>query len=426
MHPVKSTSRLLAILASGVVALTLSIGPANAAVCHGCDDPELPGDPGGGGGGGTSCTFAATTEPSITTVQPRVGSKVNGNKGTWSGNPTSFGYQWMLDGSAIPGATSLTSPVLSAGALDRPLVLRVIAHKAGCASKVDHSPAKTVAKGHAVLAVTQPVLSFGDRPRVGEPITVTPGTWSSPPDSVTYRWHLDSSSVPGENSATYVPGPEAKGKLITAMVIANKAAHYSALVTVELPRVTAAATKLVWTKAPSVTGEAVFKSLLRANPGTITGGATVGYQWRRDGVDIAGADKRNYRPRVADVGRRLSVRIVAEKPGTRTLTRNIQLGRVAKAPMTWAGPKFRLVGTPQVGGTLKSALSKATLLAGTDPVNATRVKYRWTRDHKAINKATTEAFKVRAADKGKVLRLEVTLSRGGYEDLVMKVAKRIQ
>ncbi|WP_134741763.1 glycosylhydrolase-like jelly roll fold domain-containing protein [Nocardioides sp. 503] len=68
--------------------------------------------------------------------------------------------------------------------------------------------------------------------------------------------------------------------------------------------------------APRVTGTPQVGAVLRATAGSwSTTGLELAYQWLRAGAPVAGATGSSYRPGVADVGRRLSVRVTASKPG---------------------------------------------------------------------------------------------------------------
>ncbi|WP_127479258.1 family 78 glycoside hydrolase catalytic domain [Nocardioides pantholopis] len=68
--------------------------------------------------------------------------------------------------------------------------------------------------------------------------------------------------------------------------------------------------------APQVTGTARLGSTLRATAGSWnTKGLAFGYQWLRNGSAIRGATGSAYRLGAADVGRRISVRVTATKPG---------------------------------------------------------------------------------------------------------------
>jgi len=67
---------------------------------------------------------------------------------------------------------------------------------------------------------------------------------------------------------------------------------------------------------PTVTGQPAVSYTLTADPGTwAPSDVTLTYQWRREGVDIAGATASTYAPVAADVGQTLTVQVKGVKDG---------------------------------------------------------------------------------------------------------------
>jgi hypothetical protein len=66
---------------------------------------------GGGGGGGGGTAPANTAVPAVT----QAGDTLSCTMGTWSGEPTSYGYQWKVDG-AVVGTDQATHTVTAADA----------------------------------------------------------------------------------------------------------------------------------------------------------------------------------------------------------------------------------------------------------------------------------------------------------------------
>lgn len=76
---------------------------------------------------------------------------------------------------------------------------------------------------------------------------------------------------------------------------------------------------MVFTRPASVVGTPVLGRRLKARlPQGQPEGATVGFAWLRDGVAIAGATGKVYRPTAADVARQLSVRVTLASAGYET------------------------------------------------------------------------------------------------------------
>jgi hypothetical protein len=68
---------------------------------------------------------------------------------------------------------------------------------------------------------------------------------------------------------------------------------------------------------PKISGTKRKGRTLTANYGTWTSGTTFSKQWLRDGAPIAGATKKTYVLKTADVGHKISVRLVGTKAGKR-------------------------------------------------------------------------------------------------------------
>ncbi len=69
---------------------------------------------------------------------------------------------------------------------------------------------------------------------------------------------------------------------------------------------------------PTISGTRRLGRTLTANYGTWTTGTSIAKQWLRDGVVITGATGKTYRLTSADVGKKISVRLIGTKSGYRT------------------------------------------------------------------------------------------------------------
>jgi hypothetical protein len=154
------------------------------------------------------------------------------------------------------------------------------------------------------------------KPRVGRELRVDPGTWS-PGASLTYAWYADGQRLAG------AAGPE----------LALRARHRGARISVA---VTGAVEGLTPTTAaveddtdvrrgrltgprPRVLGRASVGGVLRVRPGDWTAGAKLRFVWLADGRKVGTGKRLALRP--THRGDRISVRVVARKPGYETLRR---------------------------------------------------------------------------------------------------------
>jgi hypothetical protein len=132
-----------------------------------------------------------TSNPGIS-GDPVVGSTLTAENGAWTGNPTSYRYQWDrcdLQGDRqncvkIGGATSRTYRLVSADR-DHQVRVNVTACNAdGCATKDS--------KSVIVSANTKPGLvgapSISGTADIGEQLTADHGTWTANPTSYSYDW----------------------------------------------------------------------------------------------------------------------------------------------------------------------------------------------------------------------------------------------
>ena len=87
--------------------------------------------------------------------------------------------------------------------------------------------------------------------------------------------------------------------------------------------------KLRATAAPRITGKAKVGKTLKATTGTWSASASTKLQWRRNGKAIKGATKATYRVLKADAGKKLTVRVVATRPGYAKATATSKAVKVA-------------------------------------------------------------------------------------------------
>jgi len=157
---------------------------------------------------------------------------------------------------------------------------------------------------------------------------------------------------------------------------------------------------------PSLTGKAQVAETLRANPGSWLSGASLSYQWYRNGTAIAGADTTSYTLQPEDAGAVVSFAATGSKPAMTSVTRRAATATVAKADLT-------TVPTPAISG---SAAAGATLTAtpGSWAPGPVSFGYQWLRDGKPISGATAATYRLQSADIGTVIKVNITGSRAGY------------
>ncbi|MFI6420111.1 hypothetical protein ACIBG6_22265 [Streptomyces sp. NPDC050842] len=161
------------------------------------------------------------------------------------------------------------------------------------------------------------------------------------------------------------------------------------------------------TAAPTFSGSAIVGAKVTAKPGSWSLPVdSLAYQWRANGVAIAGATASTYTIPSAVQGKQLSVAVVARKTGHPTLTA-VSGSVLAKgvAPKPTKVPYF--TGTTRVG-------SKVTAVVGTWSPAPTSYAYQWRANGVAISGATGSAYTPVAAVVGKKLTVTVTAHRTGH------------
>ncbi len=232
---------------------------------------------------------AAVAPPSITT-QPANVTVTAPNAANFSvvatgGAPLS--YQWRRNGVAIGGATFSTYSLNPTAVGDSGSTFDVVVSNA--AGSVTSAVATLTVNAAPVAPsiTTQPASTTVTAPGAATFTVVATGT-----GPLTYVWRRNGGVIVGATSATYVSTPTAvaeNGSVITVTVTnsAGSITSTGAILTVNPPPV-----------APSITTQPASTSVTAPAGATFTvvasGTAPLSYQWRRGGVDIAGATSASY------------------------------------------------------------------------------------------------------------------------------------
>jgi hypothetical protein len=163
--------------------------------------------------------------------------------------------------------------------------------------------------------------------RVGEALTAHNGTWDNTPTSYAYRWlrcnqNGNSCVLLAADGDTYRLSQADVGRTMRVRVIARNVDGSGVARSLPTDIVASNAAPLTNTGRPTITGEARVGQELTANEGTWTGNPTsFSFQWQRCDIDavtcldVTGATGRTYGVRLADLGFRLRVQVVARKDG---------------------------------------------------------------------------------------------------------------
>ena len=168
----------------------------------------------------------------------------------------------------------------------------------------------------------------------GETLTVTPGTWATPPTSVAYQWQRCSdagtacANITGATTTTYVPTSADVGNTDRVVATATDAGGTSDSPSAVTAIVVSGAAP-VNSVPPTVTGTPTEGQALVAADGTWAGAAPIAftYAWSRCDATggactvITGATAKSYTLVAADIDKTIRVTVTAKNtPGTASET----------------------------------------------------------------------------------------------------------
>ncbi|MEU2230148.1 hypothetical protein [Streptomyces vietnamensis] len=241
---------------------------------------------------------------------------------------------------------------------------------------------------------------------VGGKVTATTGSWTPAAESYAYQWRANGVAIAGATASTYTLPSTLFGKQLSVAVTARKAGH--PVVTATSPAVLVKGVAPKPTTVPRVSGTVRVGSKVTAVVGTWTPAPTsYAYQWRANGVAIAGATGASYVPVASTLGKKLTVTVTALRTGHLSgayTTAGVTVA-IGLAPKATTAPY--VTGTVRVGRTL-------TLNRGAWTPAPTSYAYQWYANGRAISGATRTTFTLTSAQRGLTITVRVTAYRTGH------------
>jgi hypothetical protein len=168
--------------------------------------------------------------------------------------------------------------------------------------------------------------------------------------------------------------------------------------------------------APAISGTPTVGATLTATPGSWTPqGAAFSYQWIAAGVPIAGAVASTYVPSAGDLGKQLTVRVIASRAGMNSGVAHsaLTLPVAAAAVPPAVTPSVKNLVKPKIKGMAKVGKTLKVTAGSWNPASVAK-KIRWLANGKVIKKATKRKFTVTVKQKGKRIKVRIVASATGH------------
>ena len=222
--------------------------------------------------------------------------------------------------------------------------------------------------------------------------------------TLAYQWKKNGTDIPGATASTYTT---------PATSNADHDARFTVVVTNSAGAATSNAARLAVTAAavaPAISSQPASQSVVTGSAATFTvaatGGGTLAYQWKKNGIDIPGATASTYTTpatSIADHDARFSV-VVTNSAGAATSNdASLTVTAEAEAPAITSQPENLSV-------TTGTAASFSVVASGTSPFG-----YQWKKNGADIPGATSSTYTTPAtssADIGAELLYSVVVTNG--------------
>jgi hypothetical protein len=325
----------------------------------------------------------------------------------------SYSYQWYRGTSKISKATKSYYKLTSSD-YGKNVTVRVKVAKSNYTSIYLYS---ADASYSLIPSSTTPTIT--GTLAIGQTISVAPVTTTlngSPvtPD-FTYRWYRNTSTISGATSSSYTLTPSDIGKTIKVTVTSSK------LGALGWSKTSASTAKLGSSTVPMAGWNAQANATVSLPDAsrvlTVTGtGITepdvkYSFQWYRGSSKISKATKSYYKLSSSDTGKLISVRVLASKSTFTSITKSsVPVNYTVTAN---SAPVISDT-TPAVNDTLTITLPTYTLAGSPFVPSSGDYTYRWYRSGSSISGATGDTYVVKSSDKGKTIKVKVTVTAPNY------------
>ncbi|MFZ1997338.1 MAG: hypothetical protein WAU75_24690 [Solirubrobacteraceae bacterium] len=305
------------------------------------------------------------------------GSTLSAGAGSWTGNPTSYAYQWADCNSSaaacarISGATS-SSYTLADSDVGHRIAVVVTATNAGGSQSASSQPTMAVSAPtpNAPVNIAAPVVS--GTAQQGQTLTTSNGSWTNSPTSYSYQWQDCNSSgvsctnITAATGHTYALSSGDVGHRVRAVATATNGGGSASAPATVTDTVTGSTPNPPSNSAPPVIGGTTQQgqTLSTTNGSWTNSPSSFAYRWKDCNgsgaacTNISGATSSSYTLTTSDVGHTVLVAVSAANAGGSASASSNATGVVTVAsdpspPSNTAGPAVS--GTPQQGQTLSTS-----------------------------------------------------------------------
>ena len=167
----------------------------------------------------------------------------------------------------------------------------------------------TQLRGQGAFAAPAPTIT--GTPTVGTKLAGRVGTWKPAATALSYQWKLDGVPIEGA-TGKYFTIPEGTTGAIT-FAVTGKRNSFQTLTKTSAAKVVARQFELA--PVPTITGDKVVGTYLRAVPGEWSPAATFSYQWYSAGKAIGGATRSTYKVSSTTVKKSITVKVTGKATG---------------------------------------------------------------------------------------------------------------
>lgn len=342
------------------------------------------------------------TRPPEIKGNPAPGATLTCEKGVWTGSPTKYAFKWLRGAGQeqAPGAATAETYKVPEGESGYTLYCNVTASNSGGATPRLSLPVVIPeAGGPPPVALEEPVVLGGSE--LGAALTCQ-SAWEGTPELI-YQWvrrtGASEVSLEGSYLEKYTVVAQDEGSTLTCSVTAVNSHGKTKLVS---PGhfIPGTAPKLGNPK-PELIGNPRVGESLTCLHGEWSGAPrpTFAYEWKRDGVAIAGEKGSAHTVVAADRGTALSCAVTATNEEGKATALTNELYVLGSAP---EGEAPTIIGKPELGEALTCVPNTWT------GAPAPTLSYQWLLNGVPVPGETTNTFTVALADRGLTITCRVT------------------